>query len=479
VSLAPQRLRRDVAALTRALAARLGRCPASAEALAAALRCCGGGFRCRRPAVAPTWSVAPLVELPDSWPASLCDAFFEALPTPTARTDFLTWYLWDRETDGPAPLGWRLFLEVRDELPGHMARVARALWRSHYNVFEVLATDGREHVDLRDLVFGDEVVLHDRALACGLRRWDLLVARLVVDGPAGIVHSLHSVQPPAARPPLETLVQGLGRRSGSRAERCIVSQLKRAPDAFLERCRAVFEDCAEPPDLTNLDGDLLVDTRLYFRVVDPEHVLTALLRSPFLEPVQGGVRAAGEPLRGARFVWLREGRRQAGDRSIRPVLGTLVVDSRYLVVVCNSRERGLAFRGGLDRLLGGAAAYLSTVHADFEQQLLASATLSGEHTWPSGTVFGDDETPSAALLQVYRQWLDTPIGARDESGGLTPREAAGSGTGRWWLSRHVNRLETVQLRPGEPGVPVFFDLDVIRRVLASCPDQPSQPTATV
>jgi len=469
VPLGPVRLRRDVAALTYALAERLGQA-ALADSVERTLRCCGRGFHCRRPAVTPTWTVAPLRRLPPAWPASLHDAFLETLPTATARTDFLTWYLWDRDSGGGGvPLGWRLFLAARESLPSHLARVARALWRSYYNVYEVLATDGGEHLDLRDLVFGDELVLHDRSLAAGLERWDLIVARLVSDGPSGIVHSLHSVLPPAARAAIEGVVQGLGRPAGGRRVRCLLTQLKREPSAFLQRCEAIFEQCADPPDLTNLDGDALVDTRVYYRVLDVGRVLAALMDSRFLEPVAAGVAPGpDDPVRGACFVWLREGRRGDGDGSIRPVLGTLVVDPRYLVVECNSRERGLAFQIALERLLEGVAAYVSTVHTDFEQQLLASATRHGEHPWPAESML-DETAPSEALLQVYGQWLDTPILTEDR-GSVTPREAAGSGTGRWWLSRHVNRLETMQLRPGEPGVPIFFDLDVIRRVLSSCPE---------
>lgn len=468
VPIGPLRLRRDVEALSGMLAERLGD-PGIAGAMERTLRGCGRGFRCRKPAVAPAWTVAPLRDLPAAWPASLRGAFQETLPAPASRTDFLTWYLWDRVPgDGGVPLGWRLYLDVRDDLPSHMPRVARALWRSYYNVYEVMATDGRERLDVVDLVFGDRLVIHDRSLAAGLQRWDLLVVRLVLDGTTGIVHSLHSVLPPAARAAVEHLVQGLGRQPGTASPRCLLSQLKREPYAFLKRCEAIFEACADPPDLTNLDGETLVDTRLYFRVVDPEHALSALLRSPFLEPVRGGAAlGADEPVRGPRFVWLREGRRPGGDQSVRPILGTVVVGDRYLVVECNSRERGLAFQRGVERLLGGAARYVSTVHTDFEQHLLASAQLTGEHPWPVEAV-PDDAPLSRALLQAYQQWLDTPLLPGDR-GGFTPREAARSGTGRWWLARHLNRLDTVQLEAGEPGVPIFFDLDVIRRVLACCP----------
>lgn len=468
VPIGPLRLRRDVEALTRMLAERLGD-PEQAAAMERTLHGCGRGFRCRKPAVRPAWTVAPLRELPAAWPASLRGAFAETLPSPSARTDFLTWYLWDRvPADGGVPLGWRLYLEVREDLPSHMSRVARALWRSYYNAYEVLETDGDERLEVCDLVFGDRLLIQDRSLAAGLQRWDLLIVRLVLDGTVGIVHSLHSVLPPAARAGIERLVQRLGRQPGTTTQRCLLSQLKREPYAFLERCRTLFEECADPPDLTNLDGEPLVDTRLYFRIIDPEPVLTALLRSPFLEPVRGGTELGeDEPVRGQAFVWLREGRRPPCDDSVRPILGTFVVGERYLVVECNSRERGLAFQRGVERLLGGAARYVSTVHTDFEQHLLATAQATGEHPWPADTVPADAPL-SRALLQAYQQWLDTPLVPGDRQG-FTPREAARSGTGRWWLARHVNRLDTVQIHTGEPGVPIFFDLDVIRRVLAACP----------
>lgn len=496
VPFGPPRLRRDVEILSAALFERLGD-PALSDAVSRTLQRCGRGFRRREPAVAPTGTVAPLHDLPSSWSEPLRIAMADTLPSPSARTDFLTWFLWDRlPGDGGPPLGWRLFVGLRGALPLAFARVARSLWLSHYNVYEVLDTDGRTRLDVRDLVFGESSTLHDSALAIGLRRWDLLVARLVRGEGTAVVHSLHSVLPPGARASLERVVHGLSRPARLGAPRqCVLSQIKRQPCELLHRCARIFEECAEPPDLTNLDGESLVDTCLYFRVNNRACVRAALERSPFLERFDGevGVRAGAPAVRGmgdadaggadagdadargdetgaVHFAWLREGRRPAGDHGVRPVLGTFTLDDRYVVVACNSRERGIAFHAGVERLVGCGARYVSTVHTDFEQRLLFRVQAHGEHPWPDEMLVGDAPL-SRSLLQVYRQWLDAPLVAGTEGAGFTPREAMRSGTGRWWLARHLNRLDTVQLRAGGAPVPIFFDLDVIRRLLSSGPDR--------
>ena len=401
-------------------------------------------------------------DLPDSWPATLRVAAERTLTSRSERGRFLTWLLWDRPSStGRPPVGLRILRESGGKTSELSVRLARRLAGSRCSAFEVVEHQSQSTLRVRDLITDREYLFDEVDLARDAQRWDIFMARLVEFEGDRWLHCMGPVLPPQAGSILTSCLDNLaGTKPGQPDRRSRQARaLKRRPLQMLRCCREALETCAEPPPLTNLDGERIVPSRLRFQLKDRGRALAALERCPFLDPVPGA--EDGEP----RFVWLREGcRPRRDDAAVRIVLGTVHLRGQELIVDCNSWERGKAFQASMERVTDGAGRHLLTVHTEFEQTLMARVRTPGHHDWPLDSL-DDPRSSYRAVWNAYLQWLDTPIGPFPTLGGLTPRQAVLSGEGRERIAFYLNCLDDIQLRAGEEGVPVFFDLNVIRSVL--------------
>ena len=123
---------------------------------------------------------------------------------------FLEWYVIERPLDGQVPI--MRFLAEAPDLPGQDHAVLRGLALSHRSVFEIAALlDGEVH--LVDLVLGGLWRVHERREMVGIRRGDVIEARLVPYDGSMLFSESFLVHPPAARFAIGSLIDRLRRRN--------------------------------------------------------------------------------------------------------------------------------------------------------------------------------------------------------------------------------------------------------------------------
>jgi len=126
---------------------------------------------------------------------------------------FLEWYVIERPLHGQVPVMRFLAADARDLSPGERT-VLRGLALSHRSVFEIGALREGE-VHLSDLVLGGLWRVHERRELVGIRRGDVIEARLVPCEGKMLFSESFLVHPPAARHAIASLIERLrGRNLG-------------------------------------------------------------------------------------------------------------------------------------------------------------------------------------------------------------------------------------------------------------------------
>jgi hypothetical protein len=118
-----------------------------------------------------------------------------------------------------------------------------------------------------------------------------------------------------------------------------------------------------PPQLTNTDGEPLELQRLSFDLDDAEHAFAALASGADDAHAE---RAADGRLERATFTWTKGGNRMHPGWE-NTVLGHIEIVGKRLVAHVNSDERALAFRGVVEKALGGAARYCGSEPVDLHE----------------------------------------------------------------------------------------------------------------
>ena len=286
------------------------------------------------------------------------------------------------------------YLDERgDLLPGdELALVER--WRSvPLAPYEVTAVQPGISLTMRPLLGGDPVRLADRSLSAGVRRLDLLVARVLEDGdgPVLLAHPLR-VDRRRRRALLELFGGGCG------------------PWEV-----AAFFGPQPPPLLRNREGHLLVQCTVTYDL--PEAAIEAAWRrlAAELEEDDGPDRL------------LAIGQLDDGEEVIR---GSVHRQQRQLTIAANSverlgklRQQVLAAAPGA-RLVSESIVPMEELLAEDGQDLGATADRDAE-----AQRLGLPPEEEAALLEElmieYEQrWLDQKLPALD---GRTPRQAAAEG----------------------------------------------------
>ena len=319
-------------------------------------------------------------------------------------------------------------------------------------LYEVVDLSPGASVDLRDVLTGARVQVHERLGSRSLTRHVHVAARVVDRGPSG-------------RPEIEAgffqipeliwpsvVSQLADYRADHRRERPEAEEVE-----FLEEMAPFFHQAwmtclFEPPvpDLKNSDGDDLLLTRMRFDVIDRAGLEGALDGSGDFERDDDG-----------RAVWhWSSGPNRRGEEI---ALGLIRIDGDTLSVECNSAQRAERARAMLEALARNAVRHRSTMHENLAVTLREQIRAGGPgRPRPGGppATDGDEEIPrelqEAMVLdhlgRHYRGWIDEPVPALQDR---TPRDAARDRALQPKVIELIEGLEGMYERALKEGEPAY------------------------
>jgi hypothetical protein len=316
---------------------------------------------------------------------------------------------------------------------------------SHVGLYEVLEVKAGSGVEVKDLVTGDVLFVHDVNMSNKLVRWDGLLAR-VVPGERG--HEFSGVGTSVPRNHLEPM------RAWMEEDRLRTGlpwpdYLKANLPCIRRQPEEIATEWIESLQLSNTDGEEILFSKAVYRVANHE-TLTAALRS---------CPEINEDDEGKHYTWLRGAAGEEGNT----VLGTMNVESAELVFESNSKQRHERGKRMLAELAGPALKHLRD---EFTTQREMKRRAANE---PRAAGPVRDEIPPEVrhkLITEYMEqhtakWPDMTIPAL---GGNTPRQAVKTAAGRLKVAALLRDFENIEGHKRQTGEP-YCDVARIRAEL--------------
>jgi hypothetical protein len=332
----------------------------------------------------------------------------------------------------------------------------------------------------RDLVRGGEPVrVSEKSGTLYLKPWDRIAARLVQAGPrtemaGGVL--------PFSREASEVLLAALddARKETRKDTAKIIRQAGLKTDdaqavtalaetEFLRLSAFLFTDVwlddllsrtldPQVPRLGNTDGDDIAFTTVHFplnALVTEEGVRRALANIPALRPADeffwnwlGPVEVPGRARRLDRQAFAT----MMDDGT--PVLGTVELKDRTLVLEANSPQRAERGRAMLAAVLQGMTGHPLVVR-DGADELAAAATAKSVNSLPGVSPEEAREVIQAFMHRHYTETLDQPV---PMLGNKTPRQAAKSAKGREKVAEWLKFLENGNAKQGDDTPMAGYDV---------------------
>lgn len=313
--------------------------------------------------------------------------------------------------------------------------------RSFVGLYEIRELRPGVGLQLKDLISGKELFVHDIRLSREAVRWDGLLVR-VVEGERGL--ELAGIGLAVPRKHLDAFRDWLveDRRQRRLPWREYFKQnlprIRRRPDQL-------GREWIESLQLTNHDGELIVQTKASYEVLDPAALIGALNRQ----------EAFSTEEEGKHYVWLKGSPAEEG----RTVLAHFRLDGAVLEVQTNSRERKERARKLLEKIAGGAVRHLRdevTSLEEMKREILANPPDPAKPIPPETLIFLQRE-----MEKHYFSWPDQPLPAL---GGKTAREAVKTAGGRSQVIELLREFENGEEHNRRAGRP-YFDVGRLRAEL--------------
>ena len=320
-------------------------------------------------------------------------------------------------------------------------QMVEAWARSYVGLYEVQRLTPGTGIDVKDLITGETMFVHDISMSKNLVRWDVFLGR-VLPGERGneLTGAALSV-PRASLEPLREWMDDRRREAGLGWPEF----LKRNWPRIRLQSYEAGTNWMESVRLTNSDGEELLFAKAIYSLTDEAAVLHALRDSHEIEIDEGTGREV--------FVWLNQQR---------TVLGNIRIAAGQLVLECNSRERLDRGSRWLTHLGGQRLAHLRdefTSQAEMRRRAKESPPTNRiESSIPKAE---RDRVIAEVLEKHYRQWPDLPLPALD---GETPRAAVRTSHGRRQVMEILKMMENGEERKRLAGEPVY-DINRLRAEL--------------
>lgn len=139
---------------------------------------------------------------------------------------FLDWYLLDRPLGLMGKTPAQLFLEQSNDVPEKDRELRRALTQTRHSLWEVRKI-GKELVRLRDVFTGEDVDVYERRQPAGLKKGDLIEARLIPVEGRFLFSSAFCFHPEDAKKPVAKELKRLKKQEPDFSKRDFIWSLSR------------------------------------------------------------------------------------------------------------------------------------------------------------------------------------------------------------------------------------------------------------
>jgi hypothetical protein len=370
----------------------------------------------------------------------LADAFAEQSDEYVCETSegaFRFWYFFDYLLHD----GRRLvehFLEDGPSLSGGEYRYLEHAARISMKLYEVVDVVPGSSLTLRDVITGADVTVREHLGSQSITRWELITARVIAVGGSGEPEMDGAVLgiPALVR---QTLIDQL--RTGLKEHQ--LSRRQASDREYFKSCAPLLHTAwlrcfLQPviPEMETSSGEEMVLSRSRFDVEDREQLQAALeAEDSFLRCGNGLV-----------WNWVQAD----ADLTYPLILGELELEPGKLWLKALSRERAEKGRSLIERIAGDAVRFRATSFQVPEQVLADMQT--GDPGEPQQVSTEQTELLLEYYEHHYRSWIDEEVPAL---GGLTPRQASQSDTGKPRLAEMIKDLERMYQKALKEGQPAY------------------------
>ncbi len=364
---------------------------------------------------------------------------------------FMDWFVHDyRSRDGRTLMG--VFAQEEGLTLTAAQRGLLADWqRSLPGAYEVIEVRPGQGLRLKDILEGRIYEVRDISSSREVRKWDLLVTRIIRVGRTYQLSGSGWRLLPSQREALHGFLHEALLLYTLTNPDWEYDEFLRATSAELNQYVMGFRQ-APLPRFVTVEGDPILFCTANYEVRDYRAALAALAAMPELESgVEEGEYSwveRGESLEilrahGPAFEYQRPiAAKKGGYRT----LGRLVITPQELTLECTSNRRLRAGKALLAKHLGATLTHRADVTKEFSE-LLREERLQG---LPEPQPFEPLEAEAEQLMEpifqeYYRDWLDEPIPAL---AGRTPRQALKSLDGRFKVIRLLKQIENLEARRG-------------------------------
>ncbi len=370
---------------------------------------------------------------------------------------YVPWSVYGFLVDGRSVVDWYLDAEGQRLAPRERAWL-EAQQSSWLTIWEVVGVDPGKTVALRDLLSGEERLVHEVNGSKVLKSRDALLGRVVDHEGVSVLCGIH----PRPLPPLEAAE--VVRRVRGKLRKKTAIAVERLQDEPLGRYMIeTWEGAVDnydsrqlvPPKITNTDGDDLLLTIDHY-AFDPVSRGVVERRLGLMKNVEPPIEGEPEP----HYAFLKPGNamHQSWDNT---VIGKAWTTGGGLKVETNSIRRADDLRKRIEKACGGLLRHRAREHSDPIALMTSSAGANTTRKKPEAEA---DSPEIQQLLRQYKErhyadWLDQSIPAL---GGKSPREAVRTKAGRGRVDLLLKDIENHEASLPEG---LRFDFQKLRREL--------------
>jgi tetratricopeptide (TPR) repeat protein len=380
--------------------------------------------------------------------------YFDREPTDSHAEDlaegsFIEWYVMDFRSPSTGRTLVQEYLRRRGPRLPERERALVESWRDlRFGFWEVQRVEEGEGLELKNVLEGDTLFVHDVAGSKSQAQWDCHIARInQFEGEWQFVGNAISVPRPL-REQFTDLLEGGARAAGqSPAE-----HFRAGSHTWKRVLEGLYRQMRRDLRIVNAEGNALEFCNAIYQLLDLDAAAAALLAAKMFEDTT----SASDPPGMLHFGWLETG----GDGPRRSY-GSIELGEGELRLECNSRERLAIGRQLVEKHAGSWLRHIEDRFTSLEEAMKNAKASDASEASTKLPPEVEREVVLKLKAEHYAKWPDEPLPALD---GRTPREAARTETGRSALHDLLRDMENAEEHERRHGRPAY-DFRQLRETL--------------
>jgi hypothetical protein len=378
---------------------------------------------------------------------------------PTCKIGMLTFILYDEDVEGGKSIA-EVFLErARRDLSGGVRRYIERMCSSSVGLYEVMAVERDQGLDLRDMHTGRRIWVRERQGTHGIHRFNVMLLRLrwdtedvaVLDG------AMAGFTPFQAQHLMRLLAQRWDAARETDAEMNLAHFLKRSGPPVINQFFIDQVLCPQEPKLVTIDGDPIEFCDVIFDLRDERRLRAALSADDHFTVED-------------ERTWSLLASPSSVSTGQVLILATIRIRNGSLVCETKSRARATRVRDRMSSLAGDALSFRSMETMTVEEARSEKRPESRSVDTPR-----TKEIQESFFAHFYGRWLDTPV---PSLAAHTPRQAAHNDTLRSKVVTLLKELQRDNERKREAGM-TSYDVSWMWNELGLSPEEPYAPAMLV